>query len=49
MEEHVAERVGQPGEEPDTALLYRILNRIQSDLEDLASDTGFGNPQEDMK
>ena len=39
----VAEYVGQVGEEPDAALLYRILNLIQSHLEELASDLGFGN------
>ena len=43
MENLVAAHFGQPGEEPDTALLYRILNLIQSDLEELASDLGFGN------
>ena len=49
MENLVAEHVGQVGAEPDTALLYRILNRIQSDLEELASDLGFGNQQEDTR
>ena len=47
MENLVVERGGQVGEEPDTALLHRILNLIQSDLEELASDLGFGNQQED--
>ena len=49
IENLVGGRIGQDIEDSDRSRLNRILNRIQSDLEELASDTGFGNPQEDMK
>ena len=49
IEDFVGERIGQDIENRDRSRLNRILNRIQSDLEDLASDMGFGNPQEDME
>ena len=43
-EEHLALEV----EDSKQANLNRELNEIQSDLEELASDLGFGDPQEGL-
>ena len=49
IENFVGRHIGQDIGNRDRSRLNRILNRIQSDLEDLASDTGFGSPQEDLE
>ena len=43
MEDLVRERIGQSIEGPNRARLNQSLNRIQSDLERLSSDIGFGD------
>lgn len=49
IENFVAERIGNDIEDRDRSRLNRRLNRIQSDLEELAGGMGLGNPQEEMK
>ena len=49
IENFVAERIGNDIEDRDRSRLNRRLNRIQSDLEELAGGMGLGNPQEDME
>lgn len=45
MEDYVDKRRHDPDTEFDPSSLNRILNGIQSDLEDLASSLGFGDSQ----
>ena len=49
IENAVGRSIRQGIEERDRSRLNQRLNRIQSDLEELASDAGYGNPQEDME
>ena len=49
MENLVRERINQSIGDTERANLNRELNEIQSDLEELASELGFGDPQEGAK
>ena len=49
MENLVREYLNQSIGDTEGANLNRELNEIQSDLEELASDLGFGDPQEGAK
>ena len=49
MENSVRPRVGQDIPERDRSRWNRSLNAIQSDLEELASNVGFGDSQGEMR
>jgi hypothetical protein len=49
MENLVGEHINRSIGDTERGNLNRELNEIQSDLEELASDLGFGDPQDGVK